>query len=123
MDLSFDDEWVEHRSDIIDGMIGGEFDLAAFPVDFDFGNMAAAGKGEIRRIVEGRLFEPRFERFERIEIGRVIGGKGNFAEALATVGADDANGSISEQNLASAAVSRSNLFDLASAAGVIITIS
>jgi hypothetical protein len=89
MDLALDDQRVQHHSDIVDCCVGDETQLAGTRIDLDLGDMTAARKGEIHRIVEGGLFEAGLQDVEREAVRREIGGAGDLAECHAAVCAAD----------------------------------
>src|SRR6516165_5712010 len=89
MDLTLDDHRVQHHADIVDRGVGDESQLAGIWIDLDFGNMTAAGKGEIHWIEEGGLLQAGLQDVERKAVRREIGSTRDLAEWHAAVGAAD----------------------------------
>ena len=73
LNLALDDHRVDHAADVVDG---GEVDHlhdAGFGVDFDLGDVAAAGEGEVLGIVEGGFVQAGFDFIDRVvvrDVGR-----------------------------------------------------
>ena len=89
MHLPGDDHRVDDAAEIVRR---GEIDDRQMPgigVDLDFGDMRARRKGEVLRVVERGLVEPRLQLVMR-EIVRHIGGQRDLGERLFAVGAGDA---------------------------------
>ena len=63
-------------------------ELAGVGVDLDLGDMRARREGEVLRVVERGLVEPRLQLLMRVVV-RHIGGQRDLAEALRAVGAGD----------------------------------
>ncbi len=72
--------------------------LAGVGVDLDFGDMRARREGEVLRVVERGLVEPRLQ-FVMREIVRHIGGQRDLAQGLRAVGAGDGKGAVLELDI------------------------
>eukprot|EP00043_Microstomoeca_roanoka_P002426 m.38320 g.38320 ORF g.38320 m.38320 type:complete len:1021 (-) comp11478_c0_seq1:708-3770(-) len=88
MDLAFDDHRVHHIAEIVGRGEGEDLDLAGLGVDLDLAAIGARGIGEVGRIVEGRLFQPRLHGFEGV-VMRHIGRQRDARPVHRLVGARD----------------------------------
>ena len=77
--LALDDHRVDDAPDVIDGGKVDDLCNAGLGVNLYLADMTTAGEGEVQRVVEGLLVEPRLQGLERVIVGHV-GGERHVAE-------------------------------------------
>src|SRR6266540_644058 len=100
MDLTFDDHRVDHRAEIVDRRPAYDLRDAGLGIDLDLADVAACREGEIGRIVEGTLLEPRLD-LRGGELMRNVCGKRHLPKSHFLVGALDREGTILELDILS----------------------
>ena len=88
MDLALDDHRIDHHPEIIDRREAFDRGHAGIGIDLDLADMHACREGEVRRIVEGALFQAGLEILAGEFVGN-IGLQRDLAEGHRLVGASD----------------------------------
>ncbi|MEA3192053.1 MAG: aerobic carbon-monoxide dehydrogenase large subunit, partial [Betaproteobacteria bacterium] len=99
VDLALDDHRVDDVAEVVDGGPLGDRHDAGLGVDLDLADVDAGREGEVRRVVEGALLQPRLELLPR-ELVRDVGLQGDLAEAEGAVGAGDRELAVLELDVA-----------------------
>src|SRR5215831_7512608 len=69
--LAFDDHRVDDLAEVVDRGEVHDPDVAGVGVDLDLADMASGREGEVRRVVEGVLVQPRFELVQGVVVGYI----------------------------------------------------
>jgi hypothetical protein len=85
--LALDDHAIDDGANIIDSRVVDELHDAGIGVDFHFGDVGAARKAEVDRIVIGLFFQTRLKRLKRIVV-RHVGSERDVRERFSAIGAD-----------------------------------
>ena len=98
VDLAFDDHRVHHVAEIVHGDEADDVDDTGLRVHLDFADVRPRRIGEVRRIVERLLREPRFEILQGVVL-RHVGRERHLREGDGLVGVDDGEGPVGELHL------------------------
>ena len=81
MDLTLHDEWIDDTPEVVHCRVALDAHDAGLGVDLQFAYVTTRGKGEVLGIVEGGLFQARFQLLQRVVV-RHIGRHGDVAESF-----------------------------------------
>ena len=95
MDLALDDHRVHHVAEVVGGVERADLDDAGVGVHLNLAGVGAGGVGEVRRIIERGLLQPRLDRLQWVVVGDV-GRQRHRTEVDVLVGAGDAEHAVLE---------------------------